>query len=306
MRVNTDAGNRQAITYFLDALKQDPNHAPSLAAIAECYLLEGVTYRVRPLAEAAALARQSATHALAIDEGLAAAHETDAQVKFFADWDAEGADRAYRRAIELSPSSGETRQHYAMFLVSRRRLPDAMQQMQTAVSLDPTSSRAQAALGMLWHYARSNDQAERVFRGVLETEPSSTVARFGLVRVLIAGGRFSEALSHLEELKRLNNGRLTPSHQAAIGLADAGLGRTAEARALAERLAVEDSADGPSLDAASVFGVVGDRDRALAILDQAVEQRAPKVLFLRMDPRFDSLRSDPRFTRLMTRLGFSS
>jgi serine/threonine-protein kinase len=91
-----------------------------------------------------------------------------------------------------------------------------------------------------------------------------------------------------------------------VGLAEAGLGRTQEARTVAERLAAEDSNDGPSVDAASVFGAVGDRDRALAILEQAVDERAPKVLFLRLDPRFDSLRGDTRFVRLMSRLGFPS
>ena len=73
---------------------------------------------------------------------------------------------------------------------------------------------------------------------------------------------------------------------------------------IAERLVQEDSADGPSIDAASVFAALGDRDRALDILEQAVDQRAPRVLFLRMDPRFDPLRSQPRFDRLIDRMGF--
>ena len=51
---------------------------------------------------------------------------------------------------------------------------------------------------MLWHYARSNDQAERVFRGVLASDPASVAARFGLMRTLLGAGRYAEALSHLE------------------------------------------------------------------------------------------------------------
>jgi tetratricopeptide (TPR) repeat protein len=159
---------------------------------------------------------------------------------------------------------------------------------------------------MVWHYARSHDQAERAFRGVLATDPTSRQARNGLVRTLNAVGRYAEALSHLEELSRETNGRLTPGQQASAGLANAGLGRIAEARAIAERLVAEDSADGPSTDAACVFGAIGEHDRALAILDQAIAMKAPKALFLRMDPRFDSLRTDARFARLITRLGFSS
>jgi Tfp pilus assembly protein PilF len=246
------------------------------------------------------------TRALSLDDSLAAAQETDAQLKFFVDWDAEGADRSFRRAVELSPSSGSTRQHYAMFLASRRRLPDAMMQMQTAVSLDPASLQAQAALGMIWHYARSYSQAERVFREVLGADAASTPARVGLVRTLVATGRFDEARTHLDELQRRGGAAANPWYDAAVGLVAAGLGRTDDARTVAERLAIEDSADGPSVDAASVFTAIGDLPRALDILERAVAERAPKVLFLRLDPRFDPLRGQPRFTILLQRLGFAS
>ncbi len=292
-----------AITQFLQALSQDPNHAPSLAALSECYLLEAVTFQTRPLPEAAALARQASQRALALDESLSGAHMTDAQLRFLIDWDAEGAEACFRRAVQLSPNSGEMRQHFAMFLASRRRLPDAMQQMQSAVALDPASLQAQAALGMIWHYARSNDQAERIFREVLTADPGVTAARMGLVRTLLSVGRHDEALVQIGELRR-RDGRITPAQEAAVGLAYAGLGRVAEAREIAERLAAAEG--GPSVDAASVFGAIGDAGRALDLLELAVDQRAPKVLFLRLDARFDPLRSHPRFNALTARLGSGS
>ncbi|HEY8551607.1 MAG TPA: protein kinase [Vicinamibacterales bacterium] len=296
----------RAIEHFQTALQRDPNHAPSLAALSECYLLEGVTFRTRTLSEAALLARQAAERALAIDDTLAAAVETEAQLKFFVDWDAEGAERAFRRAIELSPNSSSARQAFAMFLVARNRLPDAMQQMQRAVSLDPASPQAQAALGMLWHYARQNDQAERIFREGLAADPNNALARFGLVRTLLAVGRAEEALQHMLELRQQARGQLSPAREAALGLAYAMLGRHEEARAVAERLAADDSADGGSVDAASIFAAIDLKDRALDILQSAVERRAPKCLFLRMDPRFDPLKHEPRFQSLVARVGFAS
>jgi eukaryotic-like serine/threonine-protein kinase len=303
LRLGTIPSVRQAVAYFQRALQLDPNHAPSLAALSSCYILQTTSQRVLSRHEGAALARDAAERALQLDDRLPEAYRALAEIKFYVDWDWAGAESAYRKAIEYNGNSGDLRERYAMFLASRRRLPDAMQQMQQAVALDPMSSLSNAALGMLWHYARSNDQAERILRGVLERDPSSLEARFGLVRVLIDMQRTQEALQELDRLKADANGQLRPAQQAAVGLAYAAVGRKGDAAGIAEDLLEKDQADGPSVDAASVFLALGEPDRALGILEPAVDQKQPKVLFLSLDPRFKTLRTDPRFTVLLRRLG---
>jgi tetratricopeptide (TPR) repeat protein len=292
-----------AIDHFQEALRLDPNHAPSLAALSSCYILQTTSQRVLPLREGAALARDAAERALQLDDRLPEAYRALAEIKFYVDWDWSGAEAAYRKAIEYNGNNGDLRERYAMFLAARRRLPDAMQEMQQAVALDPMSSLSNAALGMLWHYARSNDQAERILRGVLERDPSSLEARFGLVRVLIDAQRTDEALQELTRLKSDANGQLRPAQQAAVGLAYAAQGRKADASGIAEELLAKDQADGPSVDAASIFLALGDRNRALEIVERAVDQKQPKVLFLSLDPRFKVLRAEPRFALVLRRLG---
>jgi tetratricopeptide (TPR) repeat protein len=192
-----------------------------------------------------------------------------------------------------------------MFLASRKRLPDAMQQVQQAVSLDPMSSLANASLGMLWHYARSDDQAEQIYRGVLEYDPAFFPARIGLVRTLIETRRYTAALKELGRLEADAGGQITPGQEGFKGLAEAGEGRRDEALAIANRL-TEQAGDLPSVDAASIFAVLGDHDRALTILEEAVARKLPTILFLRLDPRFESLRGEPRFNALVQRLGLPS
>jgi Tfp pilus assembly protein PilF/TolB-like protein len=303
LRLGTIPAVKQAIQHFQDALRLDPNHAPSLAALSSCYILQTTSQRVLALHDGAALARDAAERALQLDDRLPEAYRALAEIKFYVDWDWNGAENAYQKAIEFNGNNGDLRERYAMFLAARRRLPDAMQQMQQAVALDPMSSLSNAALGMLWHYARSNDQAERILRGVLERDPSSLEARFGLVRVLIDAQRMDEALQELDRLKSDANGQLRPAQQAAVGLAFAALGRKADAAGIAEDLIQKDQADGPSVDAASVFLALGEHERALDIVERAVDQKLPKVLFLSLDPRFRSLRAEPRFATLLRRLG---
>jgi tetratricopeptide (TPR) repeat protein/tRNA A-37 threonylcarbamoyl transferase component Bud32/TolB-like protein len=304
-RIRQRAGNAASIAAAVEqyqaAVRIDPNHAPSWAQLAQCYIQEAVSWRVRPLPEALSMARDAAERALGLDDTLAAAHEARAQVRFYGDWSFDEAREDFARAVDLNPNAGDMRQSFAMFLAARNRLPEAMQQMQSAVTLDPVAPRSQAALAMLWHYARSNNLAERAFRDVLATNPRLLSARFGLARVLLVSRRPEEALRELETIRSQSDGSLLPpAPRAAFGIAYAALGRTNDARGVAEELARQDE---DRVEAASVFAALGDHDRALALLEQALDVRNPAVLFLALDQRFDAIRQQPRFVRLLHRLG---
>jgi eukaryotic-like serine/threonine-protein kinase len=299
-RTGTGAGIAAAVEHYQAAIGLDPNHAPSWARLAQCYVTQAVSLRVRPMPEALSLARDAADRALGLDDTLAAAHEARALVRFYGDWNFDEARSDFERAVTLNPNSGDTRQSFAMFLAARSRLPEAMQQMQSAVTLDPVAPRSQAALAMLWHYARSNNLAERAFRDVLTINPRLLSARFGLARVLLVTQRPEEALRELELMRSQAEGPLAPAVRAAFGLANAALGRQDAAREVGEELARQED---ERVEAASVFAALGDHDRALDMLERALDLRNPAVLFLALDQRFDALRREPRFVRLLHRLG---
>ena len=106
MRSATVPAVKQAIEQLQEALRLDPSHAPSLAALARCYILQSVSQGTRPLAEAGPLAREAAERALQLDSQLPEAHQALADVKFYIDWDWAGADE---RVQEARSSSGRTR-----------------------------------------------------------------------------------------------------------------------------------------------------------------------------------------------------
>jgi len=305
LREGTVSAVEQAIEHFQQALRRDPQHAPSYAGLARCYILQAVAQRVLTLAQGGALTREAVQHALTLDDRLPDAYVALADLHLYMDWDWAGAETAYKKAISLSPNAGDVREKYAMFLASRKRLTDAMQELQRAVSLDPMSPLANAALGMLWHYARDDAQAERIYRGVLEQDPNLRAAHAGLIRVLINGRRFEEALTELDGLKPHEPEMEGPFFLGARGVAYAGLGRTGEAEQIADTLTQHDS-DGASVDGAAVYAALGNADKALSILEQAVDLKQPKVLFVRLDPRFRSLRAHPRFLALLQRMGLDS
>ena len=303
MRHLSEPNVARAIEHFTQALAVNRNHGPSLVGLAECYLLQGVTYGSLPRSKATLLARDVIERALALDGDHAAAVNADAQLRFYLEWDGEGAERAFQRALELSPNSEGVHQHYAMFLIARDRMDAALSQVQSAVSLDPASLPARAALGMVWHYNGNQRQAEATFQEVLAVDGKFSQARKGLVRVLLAGKQYAKVLGLLDGWAQGSSDPQDRFFLAARGVALAGTGQVQEARRIADMLLASPKTDG-EVDAASVLVALGDATDAMAVLEQAVAQRSARTLFLRHDARFDPLRSDARFTRLLDGMDF--
>jgi tetratricopeptide (TPR) repeat protein len=303
MRHLSEVNVARAIEHFNQALAMNRNHGPSLVGLAECYLLQGVTYGSLARGKATLLARDAIERALALDGDHAAAINADAQLRFYLEWDGDGAEKAFQRALELNPNADSVRQHYAMFLVARDRLDAALSQVQSAVYIDPASLAARAALGMVWYYTGNQKQAERTFLEVLSIDGRYSQARKGLVRVLLAGKQYAKVLGLLDGWAQGSTDPQDRFFLAARGIALAGTGQVQQAHEIADELISGANADG-EVDAASVLVALGEGSQALTLLQQAVQQRSARTLFLRHDARFDGLRSNAGFTQLLDSMDF--
>src|SRR5262249_27044693 len=99
----TDEELKTAIGHFGGGLKKDPGYAPAYAGLADCYAVLG-DYAYLPPKEAFPKASAAAKTALRLDDTLAEAHASLAFVKVQYDWDWLGAEKEYRRALELNPN----------------------------------------------------------------------------------------------------------------------------------------------------------------------------------------------------------
>ncbi len=54
---------------------------------------------------------------------------------------------------------------------------------------------------------------------------------------------------------------------------------------------------------AVVYVGLGDKEQAFAWLEKAYQDRSFWLIWLKVEPRFDSLRDDPRFQDLLRRIG---
>jgi serine/threonine protein kinase/tetratricopeptide (TPR) repeat protein len=301
----SSADGHRAVDAFRRATALDPDHAGAHAGLARGLVTLGFLGATTHQ-EGRALALAEVNRALALDPDSSEAHAVLADLQFYYDWDWAGADRAYRRSIALNGSFARARSQYARYLAAARRGDESIAEANRAADLDPMSASAVSTRALILYYARDYQAALDAIGHALQLEPGSASAYFMLSRIDAARGAINEALAANERALAIagdNSSNSWRVHrlrlQALSGLRDeakAGLVRIpAEAASRHQRVGFA--------QLASVHEALGDRVRALDLLEKAVSEREPDLLWLAVDPRVDSLRSEPRFEQVLARLG---
>ena len=287
----------QAKASFEQAGRLAPQWAPPLVGLANYYTTLPFATDVAP-AEVLPRARAALAEALERDETLAEAHAANAYIRAYYEWDWRGAEREFRRAIELRPSYADAYFSYSRFLASRRRLDEAIAQLGRAIELDPLSLSVQANLALLYYFAGRYDEAETRLHAVLRSDSTDVTAIWGLALVAEQEGRPRDAIALLQPISAASNNR-----KASLGHAYALAGRTTDARkVLAELQAASAKNYVPAYWFALVNVGLGRREEALRALERAYEERSTVLAYLLIDPRLAPLREEPRYVALARRL----
>jgi tetratricopeptide (TPR) repeat protein len=288
--------------YFEQAIEQDPGYAMAYARLADLYTYLPWQSNM-PAEEAYAKARAAAEKALELDDALAEAHSALGNVKVYADWDWSGAEQEFQEAIALNPNSAVAHGEYGHKVLSAvmGRYEDALAELQRAQELDPLSVPISTRFAWVYYHARRWDQSIAQFQKTLEWGSKSPQPHIGLGQNYVQMGRYEEALAALDEAAALAGDVkwVKGVRGWVLGLA----GRTDEARQVLgdlEETAAQQKVD-PVAFAYLHMGL-GERDRAIAWLRKAFEERSVEMVFLRT-PTWDSLRSEPEFIQLMKDVG---
>jgi len=291
----------KALDYFEQAITLDPGFAAAHAEIAWVYVGRatgsGNPHELMPKAKAAI------ERALVIDPNLAKAHALQAIVKGY-EFDWAGAERAYLRAIELSPNLDFTRNNYAYFLSVMGRQDDALAELEQQRIRDPINRRLTLLQkGIILTQARRFDDALQSYQEAQTLEPDKNVPFSSLGYAYAGKGLYSEAAGYYKKSVDLLGGEKKYS-QSLVYLAATYAKmpeKRNEARSILKRIEVMREYTSPSLLAA-VYSALGDYDKSMELLEQAYTRRDPLLPYVGTGYEYDGLRSDPRFKAMLKRL----
>ena len=304
----TDEDFKKSIEYFNQAIARDPNYALAYAGLADSYL-NLPTSGNTPSTEANIKAREAAIKALAIDDTIAEAHTSLAGVKELYEWDFAGAEREFKRAIELNPNYTTAHSWYSQFLSSVGRHAEAIAEAKRAQEVDPLSLYANVALGNTYIDARQPDEAIAQLQRTIGMDKNFQRAHGTLAEAYLAKERYEDAIAEFEKAWALS-ARNSPEQAArkATMLKDGY--RKSGAKGFWEaflELRIEnmkrDYSVSPTIMAAA-YARIGDKDQAFEWLEKAYTERDQYLFYnLKTDYHFDGILSDPRYANLLQRIG---
>jgi serine/threonine protein kinase/Tfp pilus assembly protein PilF len=288
---------KKAREYYQQAISLDPNFAPAYAGLADSYW--GIPDR--PAQDVMPKAKAYALKALSLDDSLAHAHTTLGAILFYGDWDWDGADREFSRALALNPNDSEAHRLYAVFLSAMMRFDQAETEIQATQALDPLSAFNDTTAGWTFYCARKYDQAAEQCHKALELEPNFDGAHACLGYTYLGRGASQEAISEFQKALELSG--VDAVHAVWLGRAYAQAGDRAHALQVLQQLEQKSrTVYVPPYFLATLDTALGNKEQAFIWLDKAYAEHDLYLAWIKFDPALDTLRSDPRFQDLQRRL----
>jgi eukaryotic-like serine/threonine-protein kinase len=295
---------KTAISYFQETLEEDPAYAPAYSGLADCQFYLGYAFGRSPPREAMPKAKAAALKALDLDETLAEAHTSLALVRFFYDWDWPGAEREFRRAIQLDPNYATAHHGYAVLLATLHRSEESVAEARRALEADPLSLPVNNIVGLMLNVAGRYDEAIEQYRKTLELDPDFAMAVSGLADAYKRWGREKQAIEQYLKEAVLSGQSPVEVQSLRRAYERGGMRAFEEQRARARVAAGWDGWHWAAPEIAAAHARLGQLDEAMALLEKAYEARSGSLVWIDINVWWPpAMRADPRFQDLLRRIG---
>ena len=194
----TEEPLRQSLEFFERALQKDPHFSRAWTGIAKSWLWLADAY-VSPL-EAYPKVREAALKALKIDNNEAEAHVYLAETKRILDWDLDGAEAEFNRAVEIEPNSTPSNYFIAALYAARGDRDKALIYLQQTAKIDPASLWVSNFACEIYRYFGLYDEAIAAGERAVQLDPAfMAYGEPALAALYREMGRFDEAIALYEK-----------------------------------------------------------------------------------------------------------
>jgi serine/threonine-protein kinase len=295
----------KGLDYFEKAVKTDPKFALAYVGISDAHIMLGIPDAMAgAMSPAATLppARAAAEKAIELDPDLAEAYASRGHVRWKErDW--LGAESDFKRSIQLNPNYSYAHLFYSIFLVFNGRFEEGLIESKRSVELDPYSIPIVANMAYVNYFARRPDEAIASGRRAVAFDNTIPIARQRLGIAYEQKGMLPEAIAEFQvAVKQSNRIQLALT---SLAHAYALSGNKVEARKILAELEERSKQQFvSSYLLATVHVALGEKRRALELLEHAYQQNSIDMVQAKMDPKLDPLRDEPRFQELLKKIGF--
>jgi serine/threonine-protein kinase len=262
-------------------------------------------YSTMPEGDAYSRAIAAARKAVELDDSLSEAHRALGFAEFWGNWDFVDAEKEYRRAIELNPKDPVARRWYANSFGTPARMAECLKQMDKAQELDPSSPATMADKGVLLFNAGKTDEAIELLEEVERSNPEFRSAHAYMMHIDLYLRRYPAFLAEGEKTAEIQGDPVLKDAIAAAreGYArDGGPGLLKNLYTRQKEFYLGGKFMGTSL--AKTCVLMGRKQEALDLLEDAYARREPQVLVCLLDRELLTLNDEPRFRALIKKIDF--
>jgi Tfp pilus assembly protein PilF len=298
-----DSLNR-ALDNFTQAIVHDPGYAQAYVGLAETYDLLR-EYSTMPDNEAYSRGAAAARRAVELDDSLADAHRALAFAEMYGSWDFAGAEKEFRRAIELNPKDPEVRRWYANAIGVSGRFAESLDQMDKALALDPTSHATLADKGMMLDLAGRTNEGVELLKEVERSAPEFRSPHDYLMRISLERRDYPAFLDEGEKTAESMN---DPVLRDIVDAARAGYSRNGEQGLLHELYTRQKEHYNAGQLAATALAetcaLMGKKDEAQHLLEEAYAHHEAELLACLSHPNLLTLKNEPWYKELVRKINF--
>lgn len=295
----------KATVEFENAIALDPGFALAYSGLSDVYSF--VTVHEKPRFITLQNARQAAQKALELDERLAEAHTSLAWIYRQQDWNWEASERHFKRAIEINPNYVNARQWYALLLVTLGRLDEANVEIDKAREIDPLSIAVNQNYIATLIFTRRYAEIVRTLGEIEKLHDDSSVNLRIRAVAYDRTGDTVKTMEIVEELFRRNNNRNNTGGKALdarLAVIYDRMGRKEESQrllnSLEKKILPEDAYAAYHL--AMAYADLGRNDDALKMLETCLGYSDQRLLWIKVEPKFDPLRGEQRFQAILKKM----
>jgi len=292
----------KAVDYFTQSIVKDPGYARAYAGLADCYNLLR-EFSVMPPDEAYPRALAAAQRAVELDDSSARAHNSLAFATYYWNWDAVTAEREYKRALELDPNFVQGHHWYATFLLTSGRFPEALDQIEQARKLDPSSTTIQADKGLILFDSGRKSEAFTLLKQLESADPALATTHGYLAKIYFDRKDYENFFAESKQAAQLRHDEaaLAVASAAERGFTASGLEGMRKSM-LPVQKEMFNRGLVSAYDLAATCALLGEKEEALRYLQAAYEKRETGLLYLNRNPDFNILHDDLIYKEITERV----